>query len=234
MGLLSHMFMHGDFFHILGNMIVLWAFACSLESGLGAATLLGLYLFWGVASGGCHAYMNIESEMPLVGASGAISGLMGAYLVAYGPQANIKCLVFIAFRPFVANIPAMGFCAFWIMGQLWEASNDPNGISGIAWYAHLGGFAVGVVTMFLLRNDMDNELVRDKDGKLKFAENQKVAAAKQHEKLTEVQASPTSRLPENCPRCSTPIREDLVINAMMARCANESCEHLIYPQQLVC
>ena len=234
MGLLSHMFMHGDFFHILGNMIVLWAFACSLESGLGAATLLGLYLFWGVASGGCHAYMNLESDMPLVGASGAISGLMGAYLVAYGPQANIKCLVYIAVRPFVARIPAMAFCGFWIMGQMWEASNDPNGISGIAWYAHLGGFAVGVVTMFLLRNDMENNLVRDKSGNLVFAENSESVAAKEQQKLAAVQASGASSLPEDCPYCGTAISEELIINPMMARCANEDCEHLIYPQQLVC
>ena len=228
MGLISHMFLHGDFMHILGNMVVLWAFACTLEAGLGSMTLLGLYMMWGLGAGAIHAGMDLQSEVPLVGASGAIAGLLGAYTVAYGPQSRIKALFFFFFRPFIIHIPAMFFGLGWIFMQMWHASNDPNGFGGVAWWAHIGGFGLGAVTMLVLRNDTEQALIRDKAGNLVFTERE----PKGEDEVEEDIDDPNTRLPDTCPHCGTAISAENIMSPVLAKCGNESCDRLIYPQKL--
>ena len=107
------MFIHGGVFHLLGNMFTLWAFACSLEMGLGSGCLLAFYVVWGLLAGFSHAMMDWDSTVPGIGASGAIAGLLGAYAVAYGPFAKIRTLIFIALRPMKVDIPVSVFGMGW-------------------------------------------------------------------------------------------------------------------------
>ncbi len=227
MGLLSHMFVHGDFMHLLGNMIVLWTFACTLEAGMGSLMLLAFYMVWGLGAGAAHAGLDLASEMPLVGASGAIAGLMGAYTVAYGPQARIKALFFFFFRPFVIQIPAFAFGLGWIFMQMWHASNDPHGIGGIAWYAHIGGFALGALTMVCIRGETEKCLIRDKSGNLVFAER---ITEEKRQALAAAEAEP--ELPDHCPHCQTPITQANVLTPTLAKCGNADCERLVYPDRI--
>ncbi len=223
-GMLTYMFMHGDFMHLLGNMIVLWAFACSLEAGLGPLMLLALYVAWGVGAGVAHAGIDLDGEIPLIGASGAIAGLMGAYTVAYGMNAQIKALFFFCFRPFVIYIPAFMFGIFWICQQLWYASSDPDGAAGVGWFAHIGGFALGAATMWILRNDTDAELVKDTSGKLSFRQRESAQAK------PEQPDEPT--LPDQCPHCGTPVAPENIVSPILARCGRAGCERLIYPPRI--
>lgn len=224
-GLLTHMFLHGGVMHLLGNMVVLWAFACSLETGLGAAYLLAFYIVWGLVAGAAHAATEWGSDIPLVGASGAIAGLIGAYTVAYGPQSRIRTLVWIWFRPMVVQIPAMIFGALWFGMQLWEASNDPNGMSGIAWFAHIGGFVVGALTMWCVRNQTDHRLIRDTSGELVFQQRE----VPPDEVAVETELpQPSSALPESCPYCSTSLEEATQLAPTLKRCGNPACERLVF------
>ena len=109
LGLITHMFMHGGLMHLIGNMIVLWAFAPAIEFGLGRWTMLGFYGLFGLVGGLAHAAASWGSDIPLVGASGAIAGLIGAYTVVYGPSSKIKMMILIFFRPFFFYIPALVF-----------------------------------------------------------------------------------------------------------------------------
>jgi membrane associated rhomboid family serine protease len=228
-GLLTHIFMHGGVFHLIGNMLVLWAFACSLEVGLGSLTLLGFYVLWGLIGGLAHACMDWSSEVPLIGASGAIAGLIGAYTVLYGYDAKIRCLMWIGWRPIKFNVPAIVFGMGWIGMQLWDASNDPSGISGIAWYAHIGGFFAGASTAWLFRNDTDRELYRDVAGNLSFqdTEEQRKQRAQKLAKETAAKATDVAAANE-CPYCHASLAQATEIGTGLWRCAK--CERLVYAE----
>jgi membrane associated rhomboid family serine protease len=223
-GLLSHMFVHGGCMHLLGNMVALWAFSSSLEIGLGGLCLLAFYIVWGVIAGLVQTFMDWGSDVPLVGASGAIAGLIGAYTVAYGPDSKIKCLLFISYKPITVHIPAIAFGLGWIGLQLWDASSDPSGMAGIAWYAHIGGFLAGVITMWLMRNQMEQHLTRDNQGQLVFQRRveQEGGAA--------VGYNPTGEeagVPGACPYCGSEMGAECEIAPGLARCPNASCERLV-------
>jgi membrane associated rhomboid family serine protease len=233
-GLLTYMFLHGGPMHLLGNMLVLWAFAVSLEAGLGSLTLLGFYLLWGLMGGLAHAAMDWSSDLPLVGASGAIAGLIGAYTILYGYDAKIHCLLWIGWRPINVKIPAIAFGLGWIGMQLLDASSDPEGVSGVAWFAHIGGFAAGAVTAWLVRNDTDRELCRDTSGNLAFKDTpeekqrraEKVAesATKKSVELEQLEAVEDNK----CPYCQTSLAGATEISPGLWRCANAKCERLVY------
>jgi membrane associated rhomboid family serine protease len=237
-GVVTHMFLHGGFSHIIGNMICLWAFACSLEVGFGAGYLLSFYLFWGVAGGLAHAYMNWGSSIPLVGASGAIAGLMGAYAALYGANTKIKTLFFLGFKPIVVNIPAMLFCLGWFALQILNArmeANDPTGGAGVAWYAHIGGFGLGFLTALIVKNEMKCVLTTARDGTLTFRERgfDPMAGKLVVDGVALTYAENDidgrgSTLPEACPHCGQPIEEERRITPVVARCANDACARLIY------
>ncbi|MAT70591.1 MAG: hypothetical protein CMJ58_13820 [Planctomycetaceae bacterium] len=235
-GLFTHMFLHGGISHILGNMLVLWAFAWTLEIGLGGATLLVFYLIWGVIAGGAHALTEWGGDMPLVGASGAIAGLMGAYFVLYGADAKIKTVFFLGFKAFVINIPAALYCIAWFWLQVWSASNDTAGTGGVAWYAHIGGFAAGALTALLVGSNLQTCLVRDGTGELVFKstleqdEGEVVIVEGDKYKIAEHDtAGDGSTLPEDCPHCGTALPEEARITPGVARCLNEICGRFVYP-----
>lgn len=145
--LFTSMFLHGGFMHLAGNMLFLWIFGDNLEDEMGHAGFLAFYLACGVGAGLVHAVSAPNSPVPTVGASGAIAGVMGGYLLLF-PKARIDILlIFIIFFR-VVSVPAWVMLGLWLGFQLLGSLDaDPNG-GGVAYWAHTGGFAVGLVLAF--------------------------------------------------------------------------------------
>lgn len=221
-GLVSHLFLHGGLMHIAGNMIVLWAFIRTIESALGTTCCIAFFLFWGAVGGFVHAVMNWGSPVPLVGASGAVAGLIGAYLVAFGPMTNIRTLVWIGW-PMKVNIPAAAFIGIWLAMQLLGLAGSDEGAAGIAWYAHLGGFAAGYVTMFCMRNHAAHQLVEGRDGRLRMER------ADAHDEESEGELE---EVPEVCPHCGTLLGDECRIADTLLRCSNPDCERMVYLEEV--
>lgn len=146
----SAMFLHGGWFHILSNMWVLFIFGDNVEDRMGSGRYLVFYLLSGVAAGLMQTYLLPESPVPMVGASGAIAGVLGAYLVLF-PRARILSLVPILFIFTLIEIPAVVFLLFWFASQLFSGFLALSGAtgSGIAWWAHIGGFMFGMLGAFV-------------------------------------------------------------------------------------
>jgi hypothetical protein len=144
LSLLSFMFLHGGFWHLLGNMWFLYIFGDNVEDRLGPFRYLVFYLLCGITSGLSHLLLNLHSNMPTIGASGAIAGVMGAYLVLH-PHSKILTLIPIIFIPWFIEIPAFFFLGFWFVLQFLNAAGSHGNIGGIAWWAHIGGFVFGIV-----------------------------------------------------------------------------------------
>jgi membrane associated rhomboid family serine protease len=141
----TSMFMHGSIPHLLGNLWFLWIFGDNVEDEIGRIPFLIFYLLSGVGAAGAHVALNTHSTIPMVGASGAISGVLGAYLVLH-PTARVKMLLFIRF----VRIPAWCYLVFWIGFQivsLSEAHKEPG--VRIAYGAHIGGFVAGMILSIL-------------------------------------------------------------------------------------
>jgi rhomboid family protein len=146
----SAMFLHGGWFHILSNMWVLFIFGDNVEDRMGSGGYLVFYLLSGVAAGLLQAFLLLGSSTPMIGASGAIAGVLGAYLILY-PRARILSLVPILFIFTLIEIPAPVFLLFWFASQLFSGFLSLGGASGsgIAWWAHVGGFTFGLLGVFL-------------------------------------------------------------------------------------
>src|SRR2546425_1669215 len=151
------MFLHGGFFHVAGNMLYLWIFGDNVEDTLGHGRFLLFYLFCGLAAALAQTVMNPASKIPMVGASGAISGVVGAYLLLF-PYARVLTLVTFGFFIRFVHIPAIVVLGFWIVVQFFagvaafsvtSASGRETG--GVAWFAHIGGFVTGMALLFVLR-----------------------------------------------------------------------------------
>ena len=149
--LLFSMFMHGGWMHLIGNMLFLWVFADNIESTVGSIRFVIFYLLAGIIGSLAHVVTNAGSVVPSLGASGAIAGVMGAYLVMF-PSSRIKMLVLIIFRTF--KIPAFVFLGFWILQQIVSTYGAAvtEDAGGVAWWAHIGGFVFGVVAGLYFRN----------------------------------------------------------------------------------
>lgn len=145
--LLTSAFLHGGWMHLGGNMLYMWIFADNIEASIGNFRFAIFYVLGALAANFCHIYFNAGSTIPAVGASGALSAVMGAYIVMF-PKSNIRgYLVF-----FRINVPAFIFLGFWFYQQSsagFASMGDTSG--GIAWWAHIGGFVFGVVGGFLFR-----------------------------------------------------------------------------------
>src|ERR1041385_5382247 len=154
--LFSSMFLHGGWLHLLGNMWTLWIFGDNVEDRLGRARYLALYLAGGLAAAMLHIYTNAGSAVPTIGASGAIAGIMGAYFRFY-PGARVETLVPpFFFGPFFV-LPAVLFLGWWFLLQFFNGALSLGargpGFSGVAWWAHVGGFIFGlVVCLFASKN----------------------------------------------------------------------------------
>ncbi len=144
--LLTAMFLHGGWFHLVGNMWTLWLFGRAVEDRMGHARFTAFYLACGVLSGVAHVVMTPGSPVPAVGASGAIAGVMGAYLAMF-PLSRILMVFPLLFLPLFFEISALFYLAWWFVVQFFSGLVSiiavPRG-GGIAFWAHVGGFAVGV------------------------------------------------------------------------------------------
>lgn len=154
--LFTCMFLHGGWAHLIGNMWFLWLFGNNVEDRLGASLFIVFYLLGGVLATGAHWLTDPASTRPVVGASGAISAILGAYAVTW-PWARIHTLVFLGFLITRIDLPALVVLGFWFLGQLLEAVQAIQlGIAGgVAWWAHIGGFVAGLLLMPPLRNMVD-------------------------------------------------------------------------------
>jgi membrane associated rhomboid family serine protease len=150
---LTSMFIHGGFLHILGNMWFLWIFGRGVEDVLGHAKYLFLYFACGFAAAFLFVLLNSNSTIPTVGASGAIAGVMGAYLIKF-PRAYIRTLVFIVVFITTFDIPAAFLLIYWFALQffsgLGSVGYSAQMSGGVAWFAHVGGFLAGMALMFLM------------------------------------------------------------------------------------
>ncbi|MEM9820872.1 MAG: rhomboid family intramembrane serine protease [Bacteroidota bacterium] len=177
--LFTSMFMHGGWMHLIGNMLFLWVFADNIEATVGSVPFLVFYFLGGIAASAAHIYFSVSTgadltacchicntvspcttadaicpgSIPTVGASGAISAVLGAYLVMF-PKSKVRVLVVYFFRSF--HVPALWFLGFWIIQQLFSgfATLGPEAAasSGVAWWAHIGGFFFGVIAGFFARS----------------------------------------------------------------------------------
>ena len=138
----SYMFLHGGFLHFAGNMWFLYIFGDNVEDHFGSLRFLGFYLICGMVSGVAHFLLNPVSMVPTIGASGAIAGVMGAYFMLY-PKSRILTVIPIIIIPWVVEIPAFVFLGIWFLIQFFNAAGSGGG-SGIAWWAHVGGFIAGL------------------------------------------------------------------------------------------
>jgi membrane associated rhomboid family serine protease len=152
LNIFSSMFLHGGWFHILSNMWVLFIFGDNVEARLGKIRYIVFYLLSGVAAALLQTYFLPTSQEPMIGASGAIAGVLGAYLVLF-PNSRIASLVPIFFIFTLVEVPAFIFLLFWFVSQLYSGwfAIQGGGASGIAWWAHIGGFVFGVVMVSFFR-----------------------------------------------------------------------------------
>ncbi len=153
----TSMFLHGGLFHIGGNMLYLWIFGSNVEDMLGHSRFLVFYLLCGAAAAATQTLVHPDATVPMIGASGAVSGVLGAYLPAF-PHARVLTLITFGFFIRFIYVPAVIVLGFWIGVQVlnglitWSnaaAGRDLGG--GVAWFAHIGGFVAGLVLLFVLR-----------------------------------------------------------------------------------
>jgi len=148
--LFTSMFMHGSIMHLLWNMWFLWIFADNVEGILGHFKFIIFYLICGLTAGIVQTVINLNSTIPIVGASGAIAGVLGAYMITF-PRTRVHTLIFLFWYITIVRIPALYLLGFWFLIQITSGLGalriDTTG--GVAWFAHIGGFVAGVVLIRL-------------------------------------------------------------------------------------
>ena len=162
--LLTSMFLHGGWFHLIGNMWFLWIFGNNIEDSMGHLRFLLFYVLTGLAAAGGHVLSAPGSQIPIVGASGAISGIMGAYLVLY-PRVRVLTLFFIIIFIRVIPLPAWVMLGYWFLIQIVSGTATPAAGAGVAFWAHIGGFVAGVVLIKLFEK---KELTSAKKAKIQL------------------------------------------------------------------
>jgi membrane associated rhomboid family serine protease len=152
MTIFTSMFLHGGWFHIISNMWVLFIFGDNIESRMGGVRYLIFYVFSGAAAGLLQTYILPASQVPMIGASGAVAGVLGAYLILF-PNSRIASLVPIFFIFTLVELPAFVFLVFWFISQLYSGlfSLQGGAAGGIAWWAHIGGFMFGIFIALFFR-----------------------------------------------------------------------------------
>jgi membrane associated rhomboid family serine protease len=139
----TSMFLHAGWLHLVLNMWLLWIFGDNVEDRMGAVRFMCFYLFCGLTAGILQIAANPDAVAPVVGASGALAGIMGAYFFMY-PYAKIEIWVFLL--PLFVKVPAIAFLGVWVIIQLYQATSGQSGVADVAWWGHLGGFIAGMLT----------------------------------------------------------------------------------------
>ncbi len=153
LAVVTSLFLHGGWLHLLGNMLYLWIFGNNVEDRLGRPLFLGFYLLGGVVAGLAQVAISPDSTVPLIGASGAIAATLGAYLVLF-PRARILSLVFLGFFYQLIEVPALLVLGFWFVLQLIDgvaSLGATNAQGGVAFFAHIGGFVAGALVAAVIR-----------------------------------------------------------------------------------
>jgi membrane associated rhomboid family serine protease len=148
--LISHMFLHGSLWHILGNLLYLWIFGDNVEDALGHVKFLVFYLLCGAIAAFAQIAIAPNSGTPLIGASGAIAGVLGAYLMLF-PHSRVLTLIPIFFFLRLTAIPAVVLLGLWFLFQVISGAGSIGASAGVAWFAHIGGFIAGLLLVFLFR-----------------------------------------------------------------------------------
>lgn len=149
--LFTSMFLHGGFMHLAGNMLYLWIFGNNVEDAMGHVRFVVFYLLSGIAAAMAQALPNPDSTIPMIGASGAISGVLGAYLLLY-PRARVLVLIPLGGFSRIVYVPAMFVLGFWFVLQLISTALADPGQGGVAFGAHIGGFVAGMVLIPLFKH----------------------------------------------------------------------------------
>lgn len=147
--LLTHMFLHGSWWHVLSNMWTLFIFGDNVEDRIGSGRFLGFYLMGGVAAGFIQMALGGDPNIPAIGASGAIAAVLGAYFLFFPTAKVVTFIPFLLFIWFV-RIPAVVYLGIWFISQLWSGISSTTA-SGIAWWAHIGGFIFGLLLALVVK-----------------------------------------------------------------------------------
>ena len=147
----TSMFMHGGWMHLIGNMLYMWIFADNVEDSMGHVRFIVFYLLCGVAAVLAQSLPNVGSQIPMIGASGAISGVLGAYLLLF-PRARVLVMIPLGFIIKALYLPAAAVLGFYFVFQVVMTAMTPAGSGGVAFAAHLGGFAAGAALIPLLKH----------------------------------------------------------------------------------
>jgi hypothetical protein len=150
---ISSMFLHGGFVHLIGNMWFLWIFGDNIEDKLGHFKFIAFYFLCGIIASSVHVFFNSQSNVPCVGGSGAIAGVLGAYMITF-PHARVVTIVPLFVFIQVMELPAMVVLGFWFVIQFFNGAatiTASTSGAGVAWWAHIGGFAAGVIILYIMR-----------------------------------------------------------------------------------
>jgi membrane associated rhomboid family serine protease len=150
MTVLTSQFLHGSWMHLIGNMLYLWIFGNNVEDAMGHARFAIFYLLCGIVAALAQALPNPDSTLPMIGASGAISGVLGAYLLLF-PHARVLVLIPLGFYSRLMQLPAMAVLGFWFVLQLISSALADPSAGGVAFGAHIGGFIAGMVLLPLFK-----------------------------------------------------------------------------------
>jgi membrane associated rhomboid family serine protease len=151
MTVISSMFLHGSIMHIFGNMLFMWVFGNNVEDAMGHVRFVIFYLLAGIAAALTQGLVEPNSEIPMIGASGAISGVLGAYLVLH-PHAHVRVFIWILIFIRIVALPAMLVLGIWFLFQVLSALMAAPGEGGVAWFAHIGGFIAGAGLVAFFRS----------------------------------------------------------------------------------
>jgi len=146
--LVTSMFLHGGLWHLAGNMLYLWIFGDNIEDRMGRGRFIAFYVVCGIAAALAQALPDARSVVPMIGASGAVSGVLGAYLVLY-PRANVLVAMPLIVVLYTFHLPALAVLGIWFVGQLLSSLTQDPGQAGVAFRAHIGGFVAGLVLVKL-------------------------------------------------------------------------------------
>jgi membrane associated rhomboid family serine protease len=149
--LITSMFLHGGWMHLIGNMLYLWIFGNNVEDAMGHARFIVFYLLCGIAAALAQAIPDPQSTTPMIGASGAISGVLGAYLLLY-PRARVLVAIPLGFIIHTTRLPAVWVLGFWFVLQIFNSLMAGDQQGGVAWGAHIGGFVAGMVLIPLFKS----------------------------------------------------------------------------------
>ncbi len=150
MTLLTYMFLHGGWMHLLGNMLYLWVFGDHVEEAMGHGRFVVFYLLCGIAAALGQAQLQPASEIPMIGASGAVSGVLGAYLLLY-PHARVLVVIPFGFFAELIRMPALFVLGMWFLFQVLSSLLESGQQGGVAWFAHIVGFIAGMVLIPLFK-----------------------------------------------------------------------------------